>query len=98
MAAAPPLAPVDSPAPVPLADLRPGERATVAWVDASPLGRRLLDLGFAPGTPLRVLRRAPLGDPTTYELRGMRLCLRRGEARAIWVARTGGGSGGDEGR
>jgi ferrous iron transport protein A len=71
---------------VPLASLAPGECAEVRWVDgASPIGRRLLELGFRPGTPLRVIRRAPLGDPTTYELRGSRFCLRRAEAERVEV-------------
>ena len=80
MAASPPVA-------LPtLADLAPGSTARVAVVDAqSPIGRRLLDLGFVPGTPVRVLRRAPLGDPVEYELRGTRLCLRRSEALRIQV-------------
>jgi Fe2+ transport system protein FeoA len=34
-----------------------------------------------------VIRRAPLGDPTTYELRGSRFCLRRAEAEQIAVVR-----------
>jgi Fe2+ transport system protein FeoA len=38
-----------------------------------------------------VLRRAPLGDPVEYELRGYRLCLRRTEAMRIRVRRTSGG-------
>jgi ferrous iron transport protein A len=72
---------------VPLSRLAPGESAEVKAVDgASPIGRRLLELGFRPGTPLRVIRRAPLGDPTTYELRGSRFCLRRSEAERITVA------------
>jgi Fe2+ transport system protein FeoA len=72
--------------PIPLADLPPGSRAVVARVDPElPIGRRLLDLGFVPDTPIRVLRKAPLGDPVSYELRGMRLCLRRDEARHVWV-------------
>ncbi|MGH0032893.1 MAG: FeoA family protein [Myxococcota bacterium] len=68
-----------------LSELAPGARAVVVRVEATPIGRRLLDLGFVPDTEIRVLRRAPLGDPTTYGLRGMQLCLRRGEARAIRV-------------
>jgi ferrous iron transport protein A len=59
----------------------------VAVDTQSPIGRRLLDLGFRPGTPLRVERRAPLGDPTTYLLRGSRFCLRRREADQIQVSR-----------
>ena len=49
------------------------------------VGRRLSDLGFLPGTAVRVVRRAPLGDPTVYELRGYQLCLRRAEASRIKV-------------
>jgi ferrous iron transport protein A len=69
-----------------LADLAPGARAVVVEVDDStPAGRRLLDLGLVPGTAIRVLRRAPLGDPVEYELRGYRLCLRRREAARVRV-------------
>lgn len=32
-----------------------------------------------PGTRLRVVRSAPLGDPIELELRGYRLCLRRAD-------------------
>jgi ferrous iron transport protein A len=72
--------------PVPLSRLVPGQCAQVTAVDqSSPIGRRLFELGFRPGTPLRVIRRAPLGDPTTYELRGSRFCLRRAEAERITV-------------
>jgi ferrous iron transport protein A len=71
-----------------LADLPPGARAVVTGVSPDlPVGRRLLDLGFVPNTPIRVLRRAPLGDPISYELRGMRICLRKEEARNILVVR-----------
>jgi ferrous iron transport protein A len=74
--------------PVLLSRLAPGDWAEVKAVDrSSPIGRRLHELGFRPGTPLRVIRRAPLGDPTTYELRGSRFCLRRTEAERISVAR-----------
>jgi ferrous iron transport protein A len=51
----------------------------------SGIGRRLLDLGFVPDTPVEVLRRAPLGDPVSYELRGYQICLRRDEAEQIMV-------------
>jgi ferrous iron transport protein A len=70
----------------PLADLPPGSVAVVESVDAScAVGRRLLDLGFVPRTEVRVVRRAPLGDPLEYEVRGTRLCLRRTEAARIRV-------------
>ncbi len=34
---------------------------------------------------MRALHRAPLGDPTLYEVRGTQLCLRRSEARRVQV-------------
>lgn len=81
---------VTLPSSVPLSQLAPGESAEVRAVDGKgPIGRRLLELGFRPGTRLRVIRRAPLGDPTTYELRGSRFCLRRAEAERIAVAPLG---------
>jgi Fe2+ transport system protein FeoA len=66
----------------------------VAVEDGSPIGARLLDLGFVPGTAVRPLRRAPLGDPTVYEVRGTQLCLRRSEAERIRVRPAGGGEAG----
>jgi Fe2+ transport system protein FeoA len=71
---------------VPLSQLPPGRRAIIARVDPDQaIGRRLLDLGFVPGSEVRVLRRAPLGDPIAYEVRGSQLCLRSREASHIWV-------------
>jgi Fe2+ transport system protein FeoA len=70
-----------------LTELAPGDAGVIARVDAADgIGRRLLDLGFIPGTPLRVVRRAPLGDPVSFELRGTRICLRRSEAARVYVA------------
>ena len=78
--------PLDPNSAVPLASLRPGERAWVVAVEVDGgVGRRLLDLGFVPGTPLRVIRRAPLRDPVAYEIRGIRICLRGQEAAGILV-------------
>jgi len=69
-----------------LASLRPGSVAIVVDVDAtSPQGQRLLDLGFVPNTVIRVIKRAPLGDPVVYDLRGTRLCLRRSDAKRVQV-------------
>jgi len=69
-----------------LASLRPGSTARIVDVDATgPQGQRLLDLGFVPNTLIRVLRQAPLGDPTVYDVRGTRFCLRRTEAKRVRV-------------
>jgi ferrous iron transport protein A len=69
-----------------LADLAPGERALVAEVLVDgPLGRRLMDLGLLPQTPVQALRRSPLGDPTVYVLRGYQLCLRKADAARVRI-------------
>ncbi len=75
--------------PVGLDSLDPGARARVEAVTApEPLATRLADLGFCPGTPVRVVRRAPLRDPVLYELRGYRIALRRSEAARVQVRPT----------
>ena len=49
------------------------------------LGTRLEHIGFLPGTRVHVERRAPLGDPTVYELRGFRVAVRRESAELVEV-------------
>jgi ferrous iron transport protein A len=69
-----------------LSALAPGSEAVVVSLDAvGPMLRRLQDLGLVPGTRVRAIRRAPLGDPSIYELRGFRLCLRRSECLQVQV-------------
>lgn len=73
-----------------LDELEVGSAGDIVAVDApGPVGTRLRDLGFLPGTRVEVERRAPLGDPTVYVLRGTRLCLRSAEAHGIEVRRLG---------
>jgi ferrous iron transport protein A len=69
-----------------LGDLSPGDRARVQTVDCAPtVRRRLLEMGLLPGTELRVVRRAPLGDPIEVRLRGYSLSLRKSEASGVTV-------------
>ena len=80
------MSPLPAQSPVRLNSLAPGAIGVVVRVDADGgIGRRLLDLGFLPETEIRVIRRAPLGDPVSYELRGFRICLRHAEAGRIWI-------------
>jgi len=76
----------DSASVIPLSQVEPGRGAVIVSVDSdSPSGRRLLDLGFLPGTHVSVVRRAPLGDPVCYLLRGCHMALRRTEASRVSV-------------
>jgi len=44
-----------------------------------------MEMGLVPGTPVRVVATAPLGDPLTIELRAGRMSLRRAEAAHVRV-------------
>ena len=50
-----------------------------------PVSWRLREIGFCRGAEVRFVRRAPLGDPALYEVRGATLSLRRSEASRIRV-------------
>jgi ferrous iron transport protein A len=66
--------------------LRPGEVATVVAVEGGDvLAQRLGDHGLWAGAEVRLLRRAPFGDPLLYWLHGLRLALRRDEAARVRV-------------
>ncbi len=54
-------------------------------VGEDPIARRLGELGIRAGVEIEVLKRAPLGDPTLFELCGYQLCLRRSEAARVRV-------------
>ena len=47
--------------------------------------RRLLEMGFCNGASVEVVRRAPLGDPTEFRLRGYHLSLRDEQARHVHI-------------
>ena len=71
-----------------LAQLAPGQRATVVGTvaQANPkVANRLGQLGFRANAHVAVIRRAPLGDPTIYRVHDTELCLRRREAQLIEV-------------
>jgi ferrous iron transport protein A len=75
--------------PTTLASLRIGEGATVVEIDASgAMAIRLLEMGFVPGTWVKLLKAAPLGDPLQLQLRGYHISLRRAEAAQIRVRRS----------
>jgi ferrous iron transport protein A len=73
--------------PMTLCDLADGASATIQDI---PVGHdehitRLRELGLVPGTKVRLVRRAPFGDPIEVAVRGSRLAMRRSEARYIKV-------------
>jgi ferrous iron transport protein A len=75
---------------VSLADLPLGQHAEIASIDCERrLSRRLMEMGLLPGTPVRVVRVAPLGDPIELRVRNYSLSVRRAEAARIAVSPEG---------
>ena len=73
-----------------LLDLPVGQHAEIASIDCERrLSRRLMEMGLLPGTRVRVVRVAPLGDPIELRLRNYSLSVRRAEAARIAVRPQG---------
>jgi ferrous iron transport protein A len=69
-----------------LASMVPGERGRVTLVRGpTSVRHRLMEMGLTPGTDVRMIRAAPLGDPIEIQLRSYRLSLRRSEAADIEI-------------
>jgi ferrous iron transport protein A len=69
-----------------LSELALEEAAQVVSVTGDrELRRRLLEMGFCNGARVVLVRRAPLGDPIEFRLRGYLLSLRNEQARHVTV-------------
>ncbi|MEM5948164.1 FeoA family protein [Spirochaetia bacterium 38H-sp] len=73
-----------------ISSLREGERAVVVGFSGQmgPYRRKLLSMGFIPGTEILLKRRAPLGDPVEIQVRGFNVSLRKEEANVLLLRRT----------
>ena len=73
-------------APLSLATLPAGHSAVIGCIATGrPALTRLRELGLVPGTTVRVVRRAPFGEPIEISVRGSRLAMRGAEAALIEV-------------
>lgn len=78
-----------------LTNLKPGQHGRVVGIDTTPslradtvdsLSRRLMELGFIPGTIVTMMHRAPVvNDPLSVTVRGMHIALRRNEAKLVRI-------------
>jgi ferrous iron transport protein A len=74
----------------PLTSLSAGSAAVVAEIQLPPESRpRLMELGLVIGTPVELVRFAPMGDPVEIKVRGYNLTLRKHEADHIFVRVNG---------
>lgn len=69
-----------------LKELKPGEEGIVISLgNKGPVRRRMMDMGVTPGTKVKVIKVAPLGDPIEVNIRGYELSLRKDEAKQIEI-------------
>ena len=68
-------------------DLKVGQSACIISLTSEnrPYRQRLIAMGLLPGTPFKVTRLAPLGDPIEISVRGFALSLRKNEAALIKI-------------
>ncbi|HEY6943020.1 FeoA family protein [Dokdonella sp.] len=74
-----------------LSDMKKGATGVVIAVEdahaADPIARRLRELGFVQGEPVRVVARGPFGgDPLLVQIGYTRFALRKSEAARVDVA------------
>jgi len=74
-----------------LLDLRRGDAAILDHIDLpGDDARRLMELGFLPGTRVTAGLSAPGGDPRVFQVDGSEIALRRETARRLKLRKEGG--------
>jgi len=72
--------------PVPLGELSVHSRVRVVEIrGGGKHQRRMLDMGFVPGAEVMVVRKAPLGDPIEYRIKGTAVSMRQKDADTVLV-------------
>ena len=62
-----------------------GASAVVMALRSTGAQRRMLDLGFVPGSCVRALHVSPWSDPVAYGVRGAVIALRREDAGGVQI-------------
>lgn len=76
-----------------LDQLPAGAHATVLCVNCpTHMRKRLAEMGILPGVTVQMKRRAPMGDPIAFQVRGYQLSLRKSDAEKISVRQIHGTS------
>ena len=73
-----------------LEHLKSGEEARITGFDAGDVTyrRQLMAMGLTPNTIIKVVRRAPMGDPIQIHVRNASLSLRKEEAALLQLERV----------
>ncbi|GLQ71872.1 iron transporter FeoA [Vibrio penaeicida] len=70
-----------------LSDMNIGGTATIAGLGelSQELNKKLMVMGMLPKTHIKLVRKAPMGDPLQVEIRGVVIAIRDSLARQIEV-------------
>ncbi len=68
-----------------LSEIANGQSVIVREIEASDLKVKLMEMGLVSGKNLKVLYRAPFGDPMAVDVEGYVLSLRMEEAKLVGV-------------
>ncbi|MFM2589267.1 ferrous iron transport protein A [Vibrio sp. TBV020] len=70
-----------------LSQLQQGQKATITSFTelSNDVRKKLMVMGLLPQTPVKLIRKAPMGDPLQVEVRGVSLAVRLNIADAIQV-------------
>ena len=75
--------------PTPLSELQPGETASICQLpEGQVLANRLREMGVLRGTEITFVRKAPMGDPLEFRLRGYSLSIRRVDAEQVLIEKN----------
>lgn len=67
-----------------LDQLKPGEAGVISTLSGDEdVLLRLMEMGLVEGTPITMVRYAPMGDPIEITARGYHLSIRRAEAAGV---------------
>lgn len=67
-----------------LSDMKKGEHMVIEKLETrGALCRRLMDMGFVPGTNAECVLISPFGDPKAYLVRGAVIALRKKDAATV---------------
>ena len=68
-----------------VADLRVGESGVIKGFQNSTITLKLLEMGFLPGSLVKLNYKAPLGDPISVRISGYNVSIRLDEAAMIVI-------------
>jgi len=71
--------------PLTLADLKPGESATIENMENTELGKKFCEMGCLPGCTVQMCYRAPLNGPLCLKISGSMLAVRKEDALNVQI-------------